>query len=197
MNTNNIAKAVQATKIEEKKFEYNKLKNQYESLPERIKNAEMDYYEEGGCNLNDPSDTKRCGLEYYLEIKEDERRKALESFKNKEKENDLKAEEFTNFSFFDHFKLNNLFNKTVEGMAVEGSGENMTCNWKKNMKNFAHLHVFCLFFSPWFLVCLFVPFGCHMDAKEVQKRPQGHPFGQQKLTKLALDQRCENMAPVQ
>ena len=136
MNTNNIAKAVQATKIEEKKFEYNKLKNQYESLPERIKNAEMDYYEEGGCNLNDPSDTKRCGLEYYLEIKEDERRKALESFKNKEKENDLKAEEFTNFSFFDHFKLNNLFNKTVEGMAVEGSGENMTCNWKKNMKNF-------------------------------------------------------------
>ena len=136
MNTNNIAKAVQATKIEEKKFEYNKLKNQYESLPERIKNAEMDYYEEGGCNLNDPSDTKRCGLEYYLEIKEDERRKALESFKNKEKENDLKAEEFTNFSFFDHFKLNNLFNKTVEGMAVEGSGENMTCNWKKNMTDF-------------------------------------------------------------
>ncbi len=129
MNTNNIAKAVQATKIEEKKFEYNKLKNQYESLPERIKNAEMDYYEEGGCNLNDPSDTKRCGLEYYLEIKEDERRKALESFKNKEKENDLKAEEFTNFSFFDHFKLNNLFNKTVEGMAVEGSGDDMTYNW--------------------------------------------------------------------
>lgn len=127
MNTNNIAKAVQATKIEEKKFEYNKLKIQYESLPKRIKNAEMDYYKEGGCNLNDPSDTKRCGLEYYLEIKEDERRKALESFKNKEKENDLKAEEFTNFSFFDHFKLNNLFNKTVEGMAVEGSGDDNTC----------------------------------------------------------------------
>lgn len=130
MNTNNIAKAVQATKIEEKKFEYNKLKIQYESLPKRIKNAEMDYYEEGGCNLNDPSDTTRCGLEYYLEIKEDERRKALESFKNKEKENDLKAEEFINFSFFDHFKLNNLFNKTVEGL--EGSGD--TCNWEK--KNF-------------------------------------------------------------
>jgi len=136
MNTNNIAKAVQATKIEEKKFEYNKLKTQYESLPKRIKNAEMDYYAEGGCNLNDPSDTTRCGLEYYLEIKEDERRKALESFKNKEKENDLKAEEFINFSFFDSFKLNNLFNKTVEGMAVEGSGDNMTCNWKNNMKNF-------------------------------------------------------------
>ena len=57
--------------------------------------------------------------------------------------------------------------------------------------------VFCLSFLPWFLVCIFVPFGCHMDAKEVQKRPQGHPFGQQKLTKLALDHGCENMAPVQ
>jgi len=136
MNTNNIAKAVQATKIEEKKFEYNKLKNQYESLPERIKNAEMDYYKEGGCNLNDPSDTKRCGLEYYLEIKEDERRKALESFKNKEKENDLKAEEFTNFSFFDSFKLNNLFNKTVEGMVVVGSGNNRTCNWDLSKNEF-------------------------------------------------------------
>jgi hypothetical protein len=136
MNTNNIAKAVQATKIEEKKFEYNKLKNQYESLPERIKNAEMDYYKEGGCNLNDPSDTKRCGLEYYLEIKEDERRKALESFKNKEKENDLKAEEFINFSFFDSFKLNNLFNKTVEGMTIQGSGDNMTCNWDLSKNEF-------------------------------------------------------------
>ena len=57
--------------------------------------------------------------------------------------------------------------------------------------------LFCLSFIPWFLVCIFVPFGCHMDAKGVQKRPQGHPLGQQKLTKLALDHGCENMAPVQ
>ena len=56
---------------------------------------------------------------------------------------------------------------------------------------------FCLFFSPWLLVCFFVPFGCQVDAKDVQKRPQGHPFGQQKLTKLALDHGSENMAPVQ
>ena len=52
-------------------------------------------------------------------------------------------------------------------------------------------------FLPWFLVRIFVPFGCHVDAKEVQKRPQGHPFGEQKLTKLVLDHGCENMAPVQ
>ena len=57
--------------------------------------------------------------------------------------------------------------------------------------------VFCLFFSPWLSVCFFVPFGCQVDAKEVQKRSQGHPFGQQKLTKLALDHGSENMAPVQ
>ena len=57
--------------------------------------------------------------------------------------------------------------------------------------------VFCLFFSPWLSVCFFVPFGCQVDAKEVQKRSQGHPFGQQKLTKLALDHGCENMALVQ
>ena len=57
--------------------------------------------------------------------------------------------------------------------------------------------VLCLSFLLWFLVCIFVPFGCQVDAKEVQKRPQGHPFGQQKLTKLALDHGCENMAPVQ
>lgn len=137
---NNIAKAVQATKIEEKKYEYYKLKTQYESLPKRIKNAEMDYYEEGGCNLNDSSDTKRCGLEYYSEIKEDERRKALESFKNKEKENDLEAEEFTNFSFFDSFKLNNLFNKTVEGMTTVGYGDNMTCDWDSNKNKFEACH---------------------------------------------------------
>ena len=36
-----------------------------------------------------------------------------------------------------------------------------------------------------------------MEAKDVQKRLQGHPFGQQKLTKLVLDHGCENMAPVQ
>ena len=57
--------------------------------------------------------------------------------------------------------------------------------------------VFRLFFLPWVSVCFFVPCGCHMDAKEVQKRPQGHPFGQQKLTKVALDHGCENMASVQ
>ena len=57
--------------------------------------------------------------------------------------------------------------------------------------------VFVCFFLPWLSVCFFVPFGCQVDAKEVQKRPQGHPFGQQKLTKLALDHGCENMAPVQ
>ena len=57
--------------------------------------------------------------------------------------------------------------------------------------------VFSFIFLPCFLVCIFVPFGCHMDAKEVQKRPQGHPFGQQKLTKLVLDHGCENMAPMQ
>ena len=57
--------------------------------------------------------------------------------------------------------------------------------------------VFSFIFLPCFLVCIFVPCGCHIDAKEVQKRPQGHPFGQQKLTKLVLDHGCENMAPVQ
>ena len=56
---------------------------------------------------------------------------------------------------------------------------------------------FCLSFLLWLLVCIFVPFGCHMDAKEVQKRTQGHPFGQQKLTKPALDHGCANMAPLQ
>ena len=57
--------------------------------------------------------------------------------------------------------------------------------------------LFCLSFLPWSLVCIFVSFGSRMEAKEVQKRLQGHPFGQQKLTKLALDHGCENMAPVQ
>ena len=32
---------------------------------------------------------------------------------------------------------------------------------------------------------------------QVRKRPQGPPFGQEKLTKLALDHGCGNMAPVQ
>ena len=133
---NNIDKAVQASRIEEKKYEYYKLKNDFDSLPRRIKLAEMDYYKEGGCNLNDPDDTKRCGFEYYLEIKQEERKKALESFKNKEKENDENAEEFTNFSFFDNFKLNNLFNKKIEGMKVVGTGNDMKCNWNENTSNF-------------------------------------------------------------
>ena len=134
---NNIDKAVQASRIEEKKYEYYKLKNDYDSLPRRIKLAEMDYYKEGGCNLNDPDDTKRCGFEYYLEIKQEERKKALESFKNIEKENDETAEELTTFGFFDNFKLGNLFNKKVEGMAVEGTGNDMTCNWEKNKDKFS------------------------------------------------------------
>ena len=80
------------------------------------------------------------------------------------------------------------------GRQMDGRGSRI---WS-NLSTFSVFStVFCLSFLPWFLVCIFVPFGCHMDAKEVQKRPQGHPFGQQKLTKLALDHGCENMAPVQ
>ena len=57
-------------------------------------------------------------------------------------------------------------------------------------------HVLFIFFT--LILCyIFVPFGCPMDAKEVQKRPQCRPFEQPKLTKLALDHGCENMAPMQ
>jgi len=119
---NNIDKAVQASKIEKKKHEYYKLKELQEKLPNRLKNAEIAYYKEGGCNLNDPSDTKQCGLEYYLDIKKQERIKALESFTNSSTKNDEEAEEINSYSFFDNLKLSNLFNKTVEGM--EGS-----CDW--------------------------------------------------------------------
>ena len=67
-----------------------------------------------------------------------------------------------------------------------------------NLSFFSNVfHTFCLSFLPWSLVCIFVSFGSRMEAKEVQKRLQGHPFGQQKLTKLVLDHGCENMAPVQ
>ena len=124
---NNIDKAVQASKIEKKKHEYYKLKELQEKLPNRLKNAEIAYYKEGGCNLNDPSDTKQCGLEYYLDIKKQERIKALESFANSSTKNDEEAEEINNYSFFDNLNLSNLFNKTVEGMELINNGE--TCDW--------------------------------------------------------------------
>lgn len=131
---NNIDKAVQASKIEKKKHEYYKLKELQEKLPKRLKNAEIAYYKEGGCNLNDPSDTKQCGLEYYLDIKKQERMKALESFTNSSTKNDEDAEEINNYSFFDNLKLSNLFNKTVEGMKVIDNGE--TCDWTQNTQTF-------------------------------------------------------------
>jgi len=130
---NNIDKAVQASKIEKKKHEYYKLKELQEKLPNRLKNAEIAYYKEGGCNLNDPSDTKQCGLEYYLDIKKQERIKALESFTNSSTKNDEEAEEINSYSFFDNLKLSNLFNKTVEGMEVSANGE---CDWNKNTQQF-------------------------------------------------------------
>lgn len=131
---NNIDKAVQASKIEKKKHEYYKLKELQEKLPKRLKNAEIAYYKEGGCNLNDPSDTKQCGLEYYLDIKKQERIKALETFTNSSTKNDEEAEEINNYSFFDNLKLSNLFNKTVEGMKVNDDGE--TCDWTQNTQTF-------------------------------------------------------------
>tara|TARA_B100000925_G_scaffold291821_1_gene281666 strand:+ start:41525 stop:42604 length:1080 start_codon:yes stop_codon:yes gene_type:complete len=131
---NNIDKAVQASKIEKKKHEYYKLKELQEKLPKRLKNAEIAYYKEGGCNLNDPSDTKQCGLEYYLDIKRQERIKALESFTNSSTKNDEEAEEINNYSFFDNLKLSNLFNKTVEGLVV--NDDKKTCDWTKNTQAF-------------------------------------------------------------
>ena len=131
---NNIDKAVQASKIEKKKHEYYKLKELQEKLPKRLKNAEIAYYKEGGCNLNDPSDTKQCGLEYYLDIKKQERIKALESFTNNSTKNDEEAEEINSYSFFDNLKLSNLFNKTVEGLQMSGTGN--TCDWTANADNF-------------------------------------------------------------
>ena len=131
---NNIDKAVQASKIEKKKHEYYKLKELQEKLPNRLKNAEIAYYKEGGCNLNDPSDTKQCGLEYYLDIKKQERIKALETFTNSSTKNDEEAEEINSYSFFDNLKLSNLFNKTVEGMKVNDDEE--TCDWNLNQGTF-------------------------------------------------------------
>ena len=131
---NNIDKAVQASKIEKKKHEYYKLKELQEKLPKRLKNAEIAYYKEGGCNLNDPSDTKQCGLEYYLDIKKQERIKALESFTNSSTKNDEEAEEINSYSFFDNLKLSNLFNKTVEGLKVIDNGK--TCDWTQNTQTF-------------------------------------------------------------
>lgn len=128
---NNIDKAIQATKIEEKKSKYYKLKGEYDTLPARIKKAEMDYYTEGGCNLNDIGDTKRCGLEYYLEIKREERQKILESFTNYRKQKDEDAEELSSVGLFDTIGLNKLFNKTIEGMTMERDSNNNTntCKW--------------------------------------------------------------------
>tara|TARA_B110000003_G_scaffold202507_1_gene201200 strand:+ start:4621 stop:5550 length:930 start_codon:yes stop_codon:yes gene_type:complete len=128
---NNIDKAIQATKIEEKKSKYYKLKGEYDTLPARIKKAEMDYYTEGGCNLNDIGDTKRCGLEYYLEIKREERQKILESFTNYRKQKDEDAEELSSVGLFDTIGLNKLFNKTIEGMTYD----NDTCDWTKDWPN--------------------------------------------------------------
>ena len=139
INNINIDKVVQENIIEKNKHKYYKLKNEYEDLPDRIKSAEYNYYKEGGCNLNDPSDTKRCGLEYYLEIKREERKKALESFKNKEKENNSEAEEITNFSFFDNFKFTNIFNKKIEGMKLlidDNTNKAIGCDWDENKKLF-------------------------------------------------------------
>lgn len=137
INNINIDKVVQENIIEKNKHKYYKLKNEYEDLPDRIKSAEYNYYKEGGCNLDDPSDKKRCGLEYYLEIKREERKKALESFKNKEKENNSEAEEITNFSFFDNFKFTNIFNKKIEGMEViMKNGSANGCSWNKQIDAF-------------------------------------------------------------
>ena len=125
---NNIAKALQAETIEEKKFNYYKLKNALDALPDKVKKAEMEYYEEGGCNLNDPADTKRCGLEYYLEIKREERIKALESFSNYENKNEEEAEEMSSFGIFDNLNLTNLFNKNIEGMVTCANDANNSCS---------------------------------------------------------------------
>jgi hypothetical protein len=128
----NIDKAIQSSKIEKKRHEYYKLKELQEKLPRRLKNAEVAYYEEGGCNLNDPSDTKRCGLEYYLDIKKEERIKALEGFINNNNKNDEYAEEINSYSIFDNLKLSNLFSKTVEGMVEDGK----PCDWTTNQDGF-------------------------------------------------------------
>ena len=139
INNINIDKVVQENIIEKNKHKYYKLKNEYEDLPDRIKSAEYNYYKEGGCNLNDPSDKKRCGLEYYLEIKRGERKKALESFKNKEKQNNSEAEEITNFSFFDNFKFTNIFNKKIEGMETlmdDTNNKAIGCSWNNNKSVF-------------------------------------------------------------
>jgi len=125
----NIDKAVQEAKIQEKKDKYYTLQNQYESLPERIKKAEMQYYQEGGCNLHDDTDKTRCGMEYYLDIKREERKKALESFSNYTNQNEEDAEELSSVGFFDSIGLKNLFNNTIEGMGLNDEGE---CDWNKN-----------------------------------------------------------------
>lgn len=130
----NIDKVVQESKIQEKKDKYYTLKNEYDSLSERIKKAEMQYYQEGGCNLHDDTDKTRCGMEYYLDIKREERKKALESFANYSNQNEEDAEELTSVGFFDTIGLTKLFNKKVEGMSLSEDGE--TCDWDKNTDAF-------------------------------------------------------------
>lgn len=128
----NIDKVVQQSKIQEKKDKYYRLKNEYDSFPERIKKVEMQYYQEGGCNLNDDTDKTRCGMEYYLDIKRKERKKALESFANYSNQNEEEAEELSSVGFFDTIGLTKMFNKTVEGMGLV----NDTCDWDKNKDEF-------------------------------------------------------------
>jgi hypothetical protein len=128
----NINKVVQESKIQEAKDKYYKLKNEYETLPERIEKSEMQYYQEGGCNLNDDTDRKRCGMEYYLDIKREERKKVFESFTDYSNDNDVNAEELSNVGIFDSNSLIKMFNKTVEGMTVD----NDKCNWDKNITAF-------------------------------------------------------------
>ena len=67
-----------------------------------------------------------------------------------------------------------------------------------NLFNFSN--VFYSFLFIFFTLVLGVHFGAFWvphGCKRGSKRPQGHPFGQQKLTKLDLDHGCENMAPMQ
>tara|TARA_B110000858_G_scaffold39151_1_gene44377 strand:+ start:3255 stop:4193 length:939 start_codon:yes stop_codon:yes gene_type:complete len=129
----NIDKVVQQSKIQEKKDKYYTLKNEFDSLPERIKKVEMQYYQEGGCNLNDDTDRTRCGMEYYLDIKREERKKAFESFANYSNQNEEEAEELSSVGFFDTIGLTKLFNKTVEGMSLDSDDK---CDWDTNTDAF-------------------------------------------------------------
>lgn len=137
----NINTLVKQKKIQEKMDEYYKLKNEYESLPERIKQTELEYYQEGGCNLKDDTDKTNCGMEYYLDIKREERKKALESFANLSNKNEEDAEELSSIGLFNTLGLKKLFNKSIEGMDVmrDGGatmGDYTQCDWSKNKEVF-------------------------------------------------------------